>query len=71
MGFYIIFKKERPNFNDYPELKELGTWKEYGLSAYILNSKYSAEKISDILSDTLKIDKKDFDVIHQYMFARF
>lgn len=71
IDYLVIFMKERPEINNYVNLKKAGKWAKYGDKGYRLLCPLSKEKLENFIIEDLKIDKGDIQIVRTNEFSGY
>jgi len=71
IDYIVFFKNDRPEINNYDNLKKVGNWKKYGEDSYRLFCNLSEDKFENLIIEELKINKDDFKLIRINFFPGF
>lgn len=71
IDYLVIFKHERPEINNYINLKKAGNWIKYGDTGYRIVCTLPKDKFENFIIEELNITKDDFQIMRTSEFAGF
>ena len=71
IDYIVFFKNDRPEINNYENLKKAGNWNKYGEKSYRILCNLSKDEFENFIIEEIKINKDDFQVIRTAEFAGF